>query len=1231
MLFMGRWYRCAPIRLASFLLAAGVTAALHCGCLALLFPDQRWWTPSAVIATDRYQLFPTPGIAAQASLCAVPLGGQPPYTFRWWVDDPTGASADDLLDCTAGPAVRFQAGRWDGPYHVHCTVTDARGGEYTASVVPRVGRSLGLDVATERHGVLAGGGPHGETTIHLSLHSGVPPFDATWTCTGPDGKIDDDRLDTEDPLAPRFTSGNRVGTYVLTGTIVDADDDSFVQSMIIVVGQALGLDVVAGRASVQPGGGSDGMVELLATAIGGSEPFQYNWEVIGPDGASRNDLLWDRDVRSVIFESDEGSGTYLARCAATDQDGTVLIGSATIVVGQQIGIDVVADRLAFPQPGAGDGQALLNAAIRGGREPIHIHWEVVGPDGRDDTALLTSNDAQQTVFTPGEQGGSYVVRCTATDADLVPAADSLVLTVGGVLGAAAFAERTALAAGGDTPFGVTTLGVQAYGGVPPYTYAWSVFNPAGEQEPRSLDHSNDPAPTFTSSSGIGQYFVLCQVTDATGMTAADLVTLSVGLPLNVDVSVDKQELVTGGGVGGQARLITNVIGGSSPHTFSWSVTNPSGAAEPERLSDTRIADPVFTSTSVLGTYRLTLTTADALGAAFVDSVDVVVASPGGTDLGQGLSADISIDRWPVPPFGETATLTATTTGGVTPISYAWTVTDPAGGTDSARLDSTSAATVVFTSGATLGTYRVRCTVTDVVGYQFTDSAQLSVSDSFGLDVAAAVAQIVPGGTVNLFADRIGGAPSFTYTWACVDEGGAPAGIFTNGSTSLGAAVQAATDDVTNAWTAPPAGAGSSGTYRLHAVLTDTLGNTAIDSAQIVVQAPLSLNLTASNTFVLPSAVVVLLADQSGGEPPYSYTWSATDSAGDNAGTFTTGAGALGTATQNGEPGDVVNGWSSSTEGAYTVTGTVTDNAGQVFTDSAALVVTAQQPFTLNVIADQIILAPGETVNLIGDQMGGTPLFDYAWEALDGLGAPAGTLGATSQSGVADDTTNTWTAPSGADVEGTYHIGCTITDGLGRRITDTVSVVIGLRVMQNTFLAPITADTTSVLAATNLTSAATNSDPGMQITAGLSNPAHPRNVVITFNDPDNSITGGTARVTGLDARGELRAEIITLVASSGGSSTNTGAVAFAVVTQIDLYDLNGVTLFPPPVDTVRVGVGEKFGLTGTLGSAADVLYVSEDGEVIISGYSVDATSGQQGITFATPPNGTRDYVVVFRTR
>ncbi len=1157
----------------------------------------------------------------------VPLGGLPPYGYHWSVYSPAGEQANNLLDSTDGSAARFTAGEIDGPYDVRCAVTDARGRQYTASLVLHVGGAIGLDVATERLGVLAGGGALGQVTIRLDPQAGTAPFEVSWVCTGPDGKIDNDRLDTTDPLRPRFTSADEVGTYVLTATIEDANGVVSVESVIVVVGEMLGVDVVAGRASVLPGGGPAGMTRLLATPIGGTAPYQYDWEVIGPDGEPRSGLLWDTETRSPIFESADRTGTYLARCAVTDANGTVLMGSTTVAVGQQISVDVTADRLALPTGGAAGAQATLTADIRGGSAPPTIAWRVIGPDGQDSTVLLSTSHGTETVFSAGDQPGSYIVRCTATDADAVSATDSLVLTVGGTLGVAVVAEKTSLATGGSPPTCTATLSVQAYGGLPPYRYNWSVINPDGEPEPARLDDATIQDPTFTSSSRVGSYSVVCKVTDAAGVMSADAVSLHVGQPLNVDVTVDKQALVAGGGVSGQAQLITTVNGGASPYAFQWSVIGPDNTPSPSRLSGTQIANPVFTTELVTGTYRLTLTTTDAVGVVFVDSVAVVVSA----DEVQSLSADVSIDRSPLPPYGAIATLTATTVGGTPPIAYAWTVTDPGGATDNSRLDSTSSPTVTFTSTVTQGTYRVRCTVTDAESNEFTDSVQLTVSDAFLLDLTAALARLAPGTTVSLFADRTGGAADFVYTWSCVDEAGAPAGTFTVGPTGPGAASQTAADDVTNAWTAPAAGTGSSGTYRVQITAMDAQGHTAVDSVQLVVQAPLSLNVTASDTFVAPSTVVTLLADQSGGETPYDYAWQAADRTGAEAGTFSTGAGPVGTATQNGEAGDATNGWSIATEGAYTLTCTVTDSAGQVFTDSVPVVVTTEQAFSLDVTTDSLVAAPGETINLVGDQTGGAANFDYAWSALDESGAPGGTFGAASQTGIPDDTANTWTAPSGAGVEGTYRISCTVTDARNRTSTDSVLLEVGTLVMQNTFVAPAAADTTSVHAETNLTLAAQGAAPGQQLAAGLSNPVYPRHVIITITDANNSITGGTALVTGLDARGVAQSEIIAIAASSGGTSTNTGVRPFATVTRIDLYDFSGVTTFPPPLDTVKVGVGNKFGLTGVLGSVADVLYVNEDGTVLTSGYTVDAADGQQGITFQTPPNGARDYVVVFRVR
>ena len=60
-------------------------------------------------------------------------------------------------------------------------------------------------------------------------------------------------------------------------------------------------------------------------------------------------------------------------------------------------------------------------------------------------------------------------------------------------------------------------------------------------------------------------------------------------------------------------------------------------------------------------------------------------------------------------------------------------------------------------------------------------------------------------------------------------------------------------------------------------------------------------------------------------------------------------------------------------------------------------------------------------------------------------------------------------------------------------------------------------------------------------------------------------------------------------------------------------------------------GQKFGLTGLIYAAPDVAYIYEGNSVVTDGYTVDATEGQQGVTFASAPNGVRNYIVIFRAR
>lgn len=1522
-----------------------------CGLFFVFPPDVSPVSLSASLRPNRYQLFRAPSWANQTSLRVLPIGGTPPHSFEWAVIGPDGHLASECLDTLTHNIVRFTANGTDGSHTVRCIVRDAEERHYVATTVIEVGGDLGLDIATECMGVRAGGGPHGQTSLRVNPKFGVPPYEVTWICTGPDGMMDNDRLDVTDPMVPRFTSSDLVGRYILTATIIDAQGRTDTQSFIVAVGQEPGLDIACDRGTILPGGGRDGMARLLATAVGGTPPYTYDWEIVGPDGTDRTELLWDAQHRSPVFESDDQTGTFLARCAVTDSTGIVLIGSANLVVGQQITVDISADRLVLPAGADSGHTAELFADVRGGHGGTTLAWTVTaprpvtGPDGEDVSALLSSTSQAAVSLTPGETPGPYVVRCEATDGEGQSATDTLTLFVGGTLGVVVSASNPWPATGGVAPTGTSRLSTRVYGGTPPYSYEWAVADPGGQPAPERLDDATSSEPTFTSSLLAGQHFVTCTVTDSAGQVAADGILLNVGQPLNVDVTADKQSLTGGGGASGQTQLITTLHGGVAPYSFEWTVHDENNEPDPSRLSDSQIANPVFTSTLNTGTYRLVLTTTDAMGVVFVDSVEIVVGSTGGGAGVQNFSADVSAGRLTLSSGGDTARASVLTTGGVPPLSFTWTVTDPDGNQADDRLDSTTSDAVVFTSNDTQGTWRLRCTASDAVGNTFTDSVQIIVTDDFHVDLSGSENYITPVGTVDLRATRTGGSSPFTYSWTCVDATGnaagqfsngatgagtavtaaadhggntwqAPAGIgalggyrltvtatdslgrsftdsmtvtvnhgmtvglsadrvhirpgqsitlnadrtggspnftyswtgtnaagslagtFTTASTGTGSAVQTAADDATNIWTAPganpgtlgtyrikvsvedadgitfastimvvvdepfsldvrasdafippggsttltadqtggernfsyawtainsagaaagtfsngstgtgtaaqtnqsndatniwtapaglddtylitcvatdhldrqftdstqiavgaadapllslssnhvhlgpgetidlwatqhngvpdlsytwtavdefgaPAGtlaldsqmglAGDSsntwtapalatgvlGTYRIQAVVMDVLGRQAVDTVQVVVESPLSLDLRANQSVVAPSAPVLLTAVPAGGEPPYHYTWQAIDSSSAAADTFTVGSVATGLALQTDEPGNADNIWSAADEETYTITCTVTDSAGQTFTASVSLVVTTQQVLLLDLTIDQLSVAPGETIELAANRIGGTANYNYTWSAVDESGAAAGTLGAASQNGLPGDAANTWTAP--AD-DGTYRITCTLMDFAGRSAMDTAFVRVSSLAIQNIFLAPPTS--TLLLPESHLTNAARGADPGRQLfpVDGLESPAHPRNVVITIIDQNNSIQGGFVRVTGLDARGFEQSEVITIPGTSGGVSISTGQCPFATLQQVDAFGFSGTSNNIWNPDTISISTGNKFGLSGLLRVPSDVPYIYEGSEVFTGGFTLDLTPGQQGIQFNSPPNGSRDYIVVFRAR
>ncbi len=623
---------------------------------------------------------------------------------------------------------------------------------------------------------------------------------------------------------------------------------------------------------------------------------------------------------------------------------------------------------------------------------------------------------------------------------------------------------------------------------------------------------------------------------------------------------------------------------------------------------------------------------DAVGATFTDSVQIRVTDVFFINLTASMTSGVP---------GATFNLFADRTGGSADYVYDWSASAssgaPAGGFTTGAsgvgvAQQTAADDVVNgwaapAPGSGLAeTYRITCRATDADGAVFVDTVHLVVEppDALAVELIPDTIFLRPGETVTLTASQSGGIADFDYAWTGLDPAGNPSGTFANGAGGPGVAAQNGLGgSAANAWTVP-ANAGL-GTYQLKVALTDALGDTVTDAVYVVVRSPLALNLSADDPFVTPGTAVDLLADQTGGQPDYDYEWTASNSSGAAAGTFTGGYTGDGRATQNALAGDAHNSWSVASPGTYTVQCRVTDAAGQVFADSITVVVAADGGLTLDVTADRLVVFPGDTVNLIGDQIGGTGPFDYTWTALDEMNAAAGTFGAASQVDVAGDTVNTWDAPTAAGAEGTYRIRCTAVDAYGGRFSDTVFVVVDSLAVQNVFLAPAAANATSVNGGIALNAFSGLGDPGQSVNGVFNHPDHPRSLVVVMADANNSVAGGVARVTGRDARGVVQTEVFNIPATGGGASTTAGILPFATVTQIDLFDVVG----RDGDEQVTIGVGDKFGLTGVIATAGDVLYVHEGGTTLTAGYTVDATAGQQGVTFANAPNGVRNYIVVFR--
>lgn len=294
----------------------------------------------------------------------------------------------------------------------------------------------------------------------------------------------------------------------------------------------------------------------------------------------------------------------------------------------------------------------------------------------------------------GLTAGSYVV--TVSNSGGCSATQTTTVTQPSVL--AATQSQVDLLCNGNNTGSAT---VNASGGVPNYSYAWS---PSGGNA--------------STASGLGAGTYTCVITDANGCTNTQSFTITT--PTAISLATSSTPSLCGS-PNGSASVVAS--GGAGNYSYSWAPSGGTAATEPNLLG---------------GAYTVTVTDANNCTATAV--VNVV----GATTPTATITASTDVLCF----GGNTGDATVSAAGGVGPYTYSWA---PSGGTGSTE------------SNLTAGTYTV--TITDTDGCTSTDTVTITEPPLLTSSIVSSDVLCNGGSSGSATVTAAGGASSYTYAWS----------------------------------------------------------------------------------------------------------------------------------------------------------------------------------------------------------------------------------------------------------------------------------------------------------------------------------------------------------------------------------------------------------------------------------------------------------------------------------
>lgn len=268
--------------------------------------------------------------------------------------------------------------------------------------------------------------------------------------------------------------------------------------------------------------GENENVKFTFTVTGGESPYGYTWSVSGPSGY--------KSTASGTTSSDSADtqltfglvGTYTVTLTVKDANAETANDSITVKVSPDPAVATVVAQITSPSGdisiNAGDIIDFKGQGI-GGSETYDFAWNIPGGN----TISSTEENVDDVTFA---SAGTYTVTFKVTDSNGLTDTDTVTVKVAAVATALTATITSPGGSGGTitvksaftAPVETLNLAGSASGGTGSYTYAWDI--PGG-----SKTSSTDQALTVTFANK-GDYLITFTVTDSSGTTATDTVTVT---------------------------------------------------------------------------------------------------------------------------------------------------------------------------------------------------------------------------------------------------------------------------------------------------------------------------------------------------------------------------------------------------------------------------------------------------------------------------------------------------------------------------------------------------------------------------------------------------------------------------------------------------------------------------------------------------------------------------------